>query len=127
MNDGVKILLERMKTHPEEFVSDLNHGNTKWSRLVDFYENVLTHEEKKAIKDGIVELNRAKFTEKVLEMLMDEPPKEEWWNRYNSPVTTGTPPMSQLQEEVLRKKEKQIEELVMKEYWKNVAQQSKTK
>ena len=69
MNDGVKILLERMKTHPEEFIPPA----IKWSSLVDFYDSVLTDEEKKTIKDGIVELNRAEFTKKVLEMLMEEP------------------------------------------------------
>lgn len=123
MNDGVKILLERMKTHPEEFVSSMHLGRTKWSSLVDFYDNVLTDEEKKAIKDGVIELNRAEFTKKVLEMLMEEPPKEtldsEWWNRpqlvaNNNTLAYGSSTLS-FQEMVLKEQEKAMKQAIQNE------------
>jgi hypothetical protein len=72
MNDGVKILLERMKTNPEEFVDETNLGATKWSGVLNYYDNVLTLEEKKAIQEGVLKLKREAFTKQVLEMLMAE-------------------------------------------------------
>ena len=72
MNDGVKILLERMKTHPEEFVDETNLGATKWSGVLNYYDNVLTLEEKKAIQGGVLRLKREAFTKQVMEILLDE-------------------------------------------------------
>ena len=72
MNDGVKILLERMKTHPEEFVDETNLGATKWSGVLNYYDNVLTLEEKKAIQEGVLKLKREAFTKQVMEILLDE-------------------------------------------------------
>jgi hypothetical protein len=72
MNDGVKILLERMKTHPEEFVDETNLGATKWSGVLNYYDNVLTPEEKKAIQEGLLQLKRDAFTKQVMEILLDE-------------------------------------------------------
>lgn len=120
MNDGVKILLERMKTHPEEFVQSMHLGRTKWSSLVDFYEHVLTDEEKKAIKDGIIELNRDEFTKKVLEMLMEEPQQDtlnpEWWNRPQlMPTANNAYGYSTLQEAVLKEQEVKMQQAVQNE------------
>jgi len=72
MNDGVKILLERMQTHPEEFVDETNLGATKWSGVLNYYDNVLTLEEKKAIQEGVLKLKREAFTKQVMEILLDE-------------------------------------------------------
>ena len=120
MNDGVKILLERMKTHPEEFVSSMQLGRTKWSSLVDFYDNVLTDEEKKAIKDGVIELNRAEFTKKVLETLMEEPQQDtlnpEWWNRPQlMPTANNAYGYSTLQEAVLKEQEERMQQAIQNE------------
>jgi hypothetical protein len=115
MNDGVNILLERMKTHPEEFVSDFSHGNTKWSRLVDFYDNVLTDEEKKAIKDGVIELNRAEFTKKVLEMLIEEPvpvPIIDEWSKAQTSYGSST---LSIKEAVLKEQEERMHQSLMNE------------
>jgi hypothetical protein len=73
MNDGVKILLDRMVTHPEEFVDETNLGSTKWSGLLNYYDNVLTLEEKKAIESGLLKIKRDAFTKQVMERLLDEP------------------------------------------------------
>lgn len=73
MNDGVKILLDRMKTHPEEFVDELSLNGTKWSGLLRYYDDVLTTEEQHAIKAGMVDIKRGAFTKQVMEMLLEEP------------------------------------------------------
>lgn len=73
MNDGVKILLDRMVTHPEEFVEELHLGVTKWDGLLKYYDNVLTLEEKKAIQSGMLKIRRDAFTKKVMEKLLADP------------------------------------------------------
>lgn len=75
MIEGLKILLERMKTHPEEFFDDDNGyvGSSKWGRLIHKYNKVLTKEEIKAYNDALHELHRQKFTADVLESLLIEP------------------------------------------------------
>lgn len=135
MLDGMKIILERMKTHPEEFVNDIGISS-RWENLVQHYHQVLTEEEKKAFNDGMHELRRQSFTARVLEVLMEEPTQLDP-NTYTiktagrfSPTVTAPPyPTTtlQLQEEILKQKEKRMEELVMKEYWKNVSQQDRFK
>ena len=86
MNDGVKILLERMKTNPEEFaISEGFIG--KWDSLIREYETVLAPDDVKAFKEARNILLQQQFTERVMEELVD--PKmlttEEWDAKYNSP------------------------------------------
>lgn len=71
MNDGVKILLERMKTHPEEFVEN-SFG--KWARLIADYKEYLEHEDFEVLEEGLHKLRQQEFTEKVLEGLIDPKP-----------------------------------------------------
>ena len=77
MNDGMKIILERMKTHPEEFKDEDNPFayNGKWIGLVHRYENNLPKEDMKAFKDAVDAMRQEEFTAKVMEELLD--PKEE--------------------------------------------------
>ena len=72
MIDGMKIILERMKTNPEEFVSDIGLIS-RWENLVQTNYEILTDEERKAFNDAIHELRRQRFTSRVLEVLMEEP------------------------------------------------------
>lgn len=97
MIDGMKIILERMKTHPEEFENDLGLSS-RWENLVQMYNRILTEEEKKAFEDAMHELRRQRFTARVLEVLMEEPLKIDpntytinTAGRYaiNSPTTTA--------------------------------------
>jgi hypothetical protein len=69
MNDGVKILLERMKTHPEEFVG----RPRRWEYILEEYDNVLAEDEAKAIKEGLKELRRSEFTCVVMQEILREP------------------------------------------------------
>jgi hypothetical protein len=93
MNDGVKILLERMKTNPEEFA--VGEGVIgKWDSLIREYETILDLEDVTLFKQARNKLLQQQFTEKVLEELID--PKmfttEEWDAKYNYPnITLSTP------------------------------------
>jgi hypothetical protein len=68
MNDGVKMLLERMKTHPEEFVGK----RLRWSYILEEYDNVLSEDEVKAIKDELKALRRSELTRAVMQELLME-------------------------------------------------------
>lgn len=75
MNNGVALLIERMKTHPEEFVPEYDGGVTKWGNAIGQYRTYLTAEDSKALDDAwketVVTAMRQKFTERVLEELVD--------------------------------------------------------
>jgi hypothetical protein len=66
MLTGVEILLERMKTNPEEF---LEGGLSKWSRVMDAGWSVMTAEEQKALQDGMNEAKREHFNGEVMRVL----------------------------------------------------------
>ena len=72
MIDGMKIILERMKTNPEEFVNNLGRIG-RWESIITMNNDVLTDEEMKAFTDALRELRRESFTAKVLQTLMEEP------------------------------------------------------
>jgi len=67
MNDGVRILLERMETNPEEFNGEVN----KWGDLLQYYKAYLDPEDANALNEGINKLLQQRFTEKVMEELVD--------------------------------------------------------
>ena len=71
-NAGVALLLERIKTHPEEF---LDEG--KWGTLINRYERYFSEEDAKALSNAIDGLMQQRFTEKVLEELVY--PKSDNW------------------------------------------------
>ena len=66
MLTGVEILLERMKTNPEEFIEG---GLSKWSRVMDAGWSVMTVEEQKALQDGMNEAKREHFNGEVMRVL----------------------------------------------------------
>jgi hypothetical protein len=79
MNDGVAMLLERMKTNPEEFAGD---SPTKWKNLVENYRPYLEANELKLLDDGMKELMRQRFTEKVIGEIIEpntKPIREGSW------------------------------------------------
>ena len=72
---GVEILLERMKTNPEEFIEG---GYSKWSRVINGGWDIFTAEEQKALQDGINNAKREHFNGEVMRALtgyndVDEP------------------------------------------------------
>ncbi len=66
MLTGVEILLERMKTNPEEFVEG---GYSKWTRVLDAGWSVMTAEEQKALQDAMNEAKRDHFNGEVMKVL----------------------------------------------------------
>jgi hypothetical protein len=63
---GVEILLERMKTNPEEFVEG---GLSKWSRVIDAGWEVLNEQERTALQDAIRSAKRDRFSGEVMRVL----------------------------------------------------------
>lgn len=72
INEGVRILVERMKTNPEEFHE--GYGS-KWARVVSMAVNAawLTEEERKLLDDAANEVKRQIFTAEVLKTLTEGP------------------------------------------------------
>lgn len=102
MLTGVEILLERMKTNPEEFIEG---GYSKWSRVLDAGFAVMTEEERTALQDALIEAKREHFNGEVMRVLSqghDEQEKEPV--RY---TTAGwNDPRSLLTPEVMRQQVK---------------------
>jgi hypothetical protein len=70
MNDGVTLLLDRMETNPEEFTTKDYSGYSRWSRLIDYYDSVLTDDERHALKTKQKELLRKELTQAVMQELL---------------------------------------------------------
>jgi hypothetical protein len=96
MNDGVAMLLERMKTHPEEFT--VGEGVIgKWDTLIREYETILDPEDVALFRQARGKLLQQRFTEKVMEELID--PKKSKWETVgmvstNTPLVTPLPSIS---------------------------------
>lgn len=87
--DGVKILLKRMESNPEEFKGQDN----KWSSLIPKgsggyvdWSHALTEDERHALAEGIRMIQRNVYTEKVMQVLLydtnDDSVSEELHKRY---------------------------------------------
>lgn len=70
MNKGIEILLSRMESSPEEFLTGNKSG--KWQHLLEKYEDHMTEEERKAVFTKYHELKMGKFTEAVMKELLEE-------------------------------------------------------
>jgi hypothetical protein len=68
MNDGVKILLERMQTHPEEFHGDYN----RWTEVIKRFENVFNANERALINGALTNIRREELTHVVMQELLRE-------------------------------------------------------
>ena len=85
MNEGVRLLIERMKTNPEEFrIEDgALYSNNRWSKLLHTAvadEKTFTKEEREVVKEAFLEVRRNNFTADVIRTLtVDEDLiKKEW-------------------------------------------------
>jgi hypothetical protein len=78
--DGVKILLKRMESNPEEFKGH----DSKWLNVVPSptgyadWSHALTTEELQALKDGVRKIYQDVFTAQVMQTLLsvDDAPKQ---------------------------------------------------
>ena len=68
MNDGVKILLERMQTNPEEFHGDYN----RWNDLISKFEKFFNASERALINGALTNIRREEFTSVVMQELLKE-------------------------------------------------------
>jgi hypothetical protein len=66
MLTGVGILLERMKTNPEEFIEG---EMSKWSRVMSSGWDIFTEEERTALQDAIRLAKREHFNGEVMRVL----------------------------------------------------------
>ena len=100
MNDGMKIILERMKTHPEEFQPDYSNprtqGKNKWEVLIDKYEKNLNPEDIHAFAEAFDAMHQEQFTAQVMKELMGSEEDEgslgkQWFtsNRGNVTLSAG--------------------------------------
>jgi hypothetical protein len=73
MNAGVEILIQRLKDCPEDFGYDVSTDrSSKWNTLLmdALNHDFITEEEKLTLRHEITEMNRNKFTEKVMKALV---------------------------------------------------------
>lgn len=93
MNEGVKILIERMKTNPDEFTN-----GTKWAGLIHGYKAYLSEEDAKTLDNAFNELMQQTFTEKVMKELLapeeDDSLGKPWYTKPASgTVSAGQTPL----------------------------------
>lgn len=95
MNEGVRLLIERMKTNPEEF--DIGDGalysSNKWGKLINGAMsdvNIFSKEEREAVKEAFLKVRRDNFTADVIRTLHreDEPIIKADW--VSAGLTNGT-------------------------------------
>ena len=78
MSAGVKILVERMQTHPEEFFDE----GGKWKFMYkEYFRDVMTEYEKATMHSAIKNLRRKEFDAKVMQELMKEQAKDRAFGR----------------------------------------------
>jgi len=75
METGTAILIERMKTHPEEFLDGPYIG--KWNRVLDMANACLPSEDKRALKEAQDRMYIDQFNELVLKTLAGEVEQDE--------------------------------------------------
>ena len=109
MNDGVKILLDRMQTHPEEFYGHYN----RWTEIIDKFEKFFNTSERALINGALTNIRREEFTQIVMQEILREPTMVE--NELARFRTQGRDPWGsstlQIQEQALADKHKMFEEL----------------
>lgn len=72
MNTGVELLIKRLKDCPEDFHYDpTTDRSSKWNSLLmeALRSDVITEEEKVALRAEVTEMGRERFTKKVMQTL----------------------------------------------------------
>jgi carbamoylphosphate synthase large subunit len=79
MLTGVEILLERMKTNPEEFLG-IEGLYSKWGRVMAMGRDFFTEEERIALDNGLIGAKREAFNGEVLRVLSggDSEPSQQY-------------------------------------------------
>ena len=87
MNEGVKILLARMETNPEEF---LDKG--KWKSLIEGYASYLNPDDYKLIREELNKLHQQRFTEEVMKELLAPEEDDDMGKYFKANVAHATLP-----------------------------------
>ena len=96
MNKGIEILLARMESNPDEFVTGNQSG--KWLHLIEQFEDNMEPEERKALFTKLNELRMGKFTERVMkELLAEQEKKSEEFGAYSQSLANS---MAQTQQQM---------------------------
>jgi hypothetical protein len=126
MNDGVKILLDRMQTHPEEFYGHYN----RWTEVIDKFEKFFNASERALINGALTNIRREEFTQIVMQEILREPTPVEidpqtytFKTAGRDPWGSTTIPPLNLKEQVLNDKAKLFDDLYKDEIKKLRAQQ----
>ena len=90
MNNGVALLLERMKTNPEEFTVD-QYNSSKWVGSIQVHKAFLSPEDCKALDEGLNKVLQQSFTEQVLEGLVNSKKSEDGVTLLNIPHPSAIP------------------------------------
>jgi hypothetical protein len=104
MNEGVKILLARMETNPEEFMTQ-----EKWGHLIQSHKMFLNEEDAKALDDALNGLMQQRFTEKVMKELLapeeDDSLGKPWYTAKGLSGTVSATPIPAISSITLSRKE----------------------
>jgi hypothetical protein len=93
MNEGVKILLERMKTNPEEFIVSEGYpyevgSGSKWHKLIESHKLYLNPEDNKVLEEALNGLMQQRFTERVMKELLapeeDDSLGKPWYSKQSA-------------------------------------------
>jgi hypothetical protein len=110
MLSAVAILIERTKTHPEEFANGYSSDYGKWDDVIKEFCLCMTAEEKDALTAAMTEAKRTMFNEAVMKRLAGSDKKndllEEIAIRSNKPKSLMT--ISQITSESLKILEQQL-------------------
>jgi hypothetical protein len=93
MNEGVKILLERMKTNPEEFIDGLGIRMSKWGLLIVQFKEYLDKADIEAIEEAYKPVMQQHFTEMVMKELLapeDDSLGKPWYSNVTSATHLAT-------------------------------------
>ena len=86
MLTGVEILLERMKTNPDEFIDG---AYSKWGRVLAMGREFFTEEERSALDIGLIGARREAFNGEVLRVLTGNDEQEPERNYPYATTTAG--------------------------------------
>lgn len=74
LNEGVKILLQRMDTNPEDFYHNMNSadrwGASPWAEMVREFSDVFTDNERAILKARIKDIQREQLTLEAMKLLL---------------------------------------------------------
>ena len=110
MLSAIEILIERTKTHPEEFSDGQLNKHSKWGDLINNFSPCMTQEEREALAAAMTEAKRTLFNEAVMKRLVGTDGEsnllEEIAIRSNKPKSILT--MKQITEDSLKILEQQL-------------------